>query len=133
MLAMDVNDNPQNQSPCGALGSSRARSAPMPSPRPTLLCHYRYDPLDRLINQTQPDTPANQRFYCKSRLATEIQGAVQYSIFQRDDQLLAQHLNNHSGHYKPPFKTLKPVRTLLENLGAQVTAIRAPGPKFKAG
>ncbi|EJN18595.1 RHS repeat-associated core domain protein-containing protein [Pseudomonas sp. GM78] len=62
----------------------------MPSPRRTLLCHYRYDPLDRLINQTQSDTPAHQRFYCKSRLSTEIQGAVQYSIFQHDDQLLVQ-------------------------------------------
>jgi RHS repeat-associated protein len=62
----------------------------MPSTRQTLLCHYRYDPLDRLINQTQPDAPTHQRFYCKSRLVTEIQGAMQYSIFQRDDQLLAQ-------------------------------------------
>lgn len=55
----------------------------------TLLCHYRYDPFDRLINQTQPDTPAHQRFYCKSRLVTEMQGAMQYSIIQHGDQLLA--------------------------------------------
>nr|WP_242485701.1 RHS repeat-associated core domain-containing protein [Pseudomonas sp. TH41] len=34
--------------------------------------------------------PTHQRFYCKSRLATEIQGAMQHSIFQYGDQLLAQ-------------------------------------------
>ncbi|MCX2901615.1 RHS repeat-associated core domain-containing protein [Pseudomonas mandelii] len=57
---------------------------------PALLCHYRYDPLDRLINHTLLDTPTLQRFYCKSRLATEIQGAMQHSIVQHGDQLLAQ-------------------------------------------
>ena len=56
----------------------------------TLLCHYRYDPLDRLINHTQPQTPSLQRFYRKSLLATEIQGAMQYSIVQHGNQLLAQ-------------------------------------------
>jgi len=62
----------------------------MASPPTTLLCQYRYDPLDRLIHQTQPDTPVHERFYCKSRLATEIQGATKYSIVQHDDLLLAQ-------------------------------------------
>ncbi|WP_082378002.1 RHS repeat-associated core domain-containing protein [Pseudomonas sp. RIT-PI-q] len=62
----------------------------MVSIQSTLRCHYRYDPLDRLINQTQPDTPVHQRFYCKSRLATEIQGAIQHSIIQHGDLLLAQ-------------------------------------------
>lgn len=56
----------------------------------TLLCHYAYDPLDRLVNQTRPNTPACQRFYCKSRLVTEIQGVLYRSILQRGDQLLAQ-------------------------------------------
>ena len=62
----------------------------MPSTQPSLRCRYRYDPLDRLIDQTQPDTPVHQRFYCRSRLATEIQGAVQHSIIQHGDLLLAQ-------------------------------------------
>jgi RHS repeat-associated protein len=62
----------------------------MSTHQPSLLCHYRYDPLDRLTSQTQPDTAAHQRFYCKSRLATEIQGALQHSIVQYDDLLLAQ-------------------------------------------
>jgi RHS repeat-associated protein len=63
---------------------------PMTSVQPALLCHYRYDPLDRLINQAQPDMPVHQRFYCKSRLATEIQGALHHSIVQHGDLLLAQ-------------------------------------------
>jgi RHS repeat-associated protein len=62
----------------------------MASTQITQRCTYRYDPLDRLINQTQPDTPTHQRFYCKSRLATEIQGATKHSIIQHDDLLLAQ-------------------------------------------
>src|SRR5476651_36485 len=62
----------------------------MQSNRETLLCHYRYDPLDRLVDCT-PSTQANiQRFYLKDCFATEIQGAVQRSIMQHDDQLLAQ-------------------------------------------
>ncbi|WLH00802.1 RHS repeat-associated core domain-containing protein [Pseudomonas beijingensis] len=56
----------------------------------TVLCHYRYDPLDRLVHSAPSAESGIQRFYCKSRLATEIQGAVQRSIFQHDDQLLAQ-------------------------------------------
>jgi RHS repeat-associated protein len=55
-----------------------------------LLCQYRYDPLDRQIGSTQSDTPPLQRFYCKSRLATEIRGANRHSIFQQDEHILAQ-------------------------------------------
>ncbi|VVO20401.1 RHS repeat-associated core domain-containing protein [Pseudomonas fluorescens] len=62
----------------------------MTSPGETVLCQYRYDPLDRLISHALPDSPERQRFYCKSRLATEIQGAMRYSIVQHGDQLLAQ-------------------------------------------
>jgi RHS repeat-associated protein len=62
----------------------------MPSAQPRQLCLYRYDPLDRLVHQSQAGTPELQRFYCKSRLATEIQGALNYSIVQHGDQLLGQ-------------------------------------------
>ena len=63
----------------------------MESAQPILRCRYSYDPLDRLISQLQPDAPAaHQRFYCKSRLTTEIQGAMRHSIVQHGDQLLAQ-------------------------------------------
>jgi RHS repeat-associated protein len=58
--------------------------------RETLLCSYRYDPLDRLVDCTPSAQPPTRRFYLKDRLATEIQGAVQRSIMQHDDQLLAQ-------------------------------------------
>jgi RHS repeat-associated protein len=67
----------------------------MPSNLGTLLCQYHYDPLDRLVDYS-PSAQANaQRFYLKDRLVTEIQGAMQCSIMQHEDQLLAQrqHLN----------------------------------------
>ena len=60
------------------------------TPRETVLCRYHYDPLDRLFDCVPSAEAGIQRFYCKSRLATEIQGAVQRSVFQHDDQLLAQ-------------------------------------------
>jgi RHS repeat-associated protein len=60
------------------------------APRETVLCRYRYDPLDRLVDCAPSAEAGIQRFYCRSRLATEIQGAVQRSIFQHDHQLLAQ-------------------------------------------
>ena len=62
----------------------------MPTPnRETLLCRYHYDPLDRLVDSTPFEQPT-QRYYCKTRLATEIQDGVHRSILQHDDQLLAQ-------------------------------------------
>ncbi len=61
----------------------------------TELCRYHYDPLDRQCGCTIVLQPAHQRFHCKSRLVTEIQGAARWSLFQHDDQLLAQ--RNHVG------------------------------------
>ncbi|VVN99785.1 RHS repeat-associated core domain-containing protein [Pseudomonas fluorescens] len=58
--------------------------------RATPLCRYHYDPLDRLVDCTAFEQSATWRFYCKNRLANEIQGAVQRTIVQHDDQLLAQ-------------------------------------------
>lgn len=60
------------------------------SPRETVLCRYHYDALDRLDNSAPSAMDSLQRFYCKTRLATEIQGSVRNSIFQHEDQLLAQ-------------------------------------------
>jgi RHS repeat-associated protein len=59
-----------------------------------ILIRYDYDPLDRLAANESPNEPKSQRFYCKSRLATEIQGAMQHSIVQHGDQLLAQVQND---------------------------------------
>ncbi|KPA97199.1 RHS repeat-associated core domain-containing protein [Pseudomonas asplenii] len=61
------------------------------SARETLLCRYHYDPLDRLADCSPVDQASVQRFYCKSRLASEIQGTVRTGVFQYDDHLLAQH------------------------------------------
>src|SRR5689334_14464171 len=61
----------------------------MPSSHESLLCQYRYDVLDRLIGHTPANEAQHQRFYCKSRLATEIQGAFR-TIVQHGNLLLAQ-------------------------------------------
>ncbi|MNO88592.1 hypothetical protein D3C76_800470 [compost metagenome] len=62
----------------------------MPSPNKEVLCTYHYDPLDRLIGLNPAKQDTLQRFYCDSRLATEIQGVARHSIVQGGDQLLAQ-------------------------------------------
>lgn len=62
----------------------------MPSHHNTILCRYHYDPLDRLIGWKPSEQVELQRFYCKSRLATEIQGLAQCSVLQQGDLLLAQ-------------------------------------------
>ena len=46
---------------------------------------YTYDPLDRLIQ-----TAGIRRFYNRSRMTTEIEGAVQRSVFQVGDHVLAE-------------------------------------------
>ena len=69
----------------------------MQSPCETELCQYHYDALDRLIANVVPCKPQHHRFYCKSRLATEIQGATRYSMFQHGDRLLAQQQNDGGG------------------------------------
>ncbi|MGY2189233.1 hypothetical protein D3C81_504580 [compost metagenome] len=62
----------------------------MPLPEKIVLCQYRYDALNWLVSHLPVGALQHQRFYCKSRLATEIQGAVRHSIFQQNDLLLAQ-------------------------------------------
>jgi RHS repeat-associated protein len=60
------------------------------SSREIKLCSYLYDPLDRQTGSTPVAHSATHRFYCKDRLTTEVQGVAKTSIFQHDDQLLAQ-------------------------------------------
>jgi hypothetical protein len=55
-----------------------------------VLCRYHYDALNRLTASAPSAQASVQRFYLKDRLSTEIQGAVQRSIMQHEDQLLAQ-------------------------------------------
>ncbi|WP_095079142.1 RHS repeat-associated core domain-containing protein [Pseudomonas sp. Irchel s3h17] len=66
----------------------------MHSDRAFVLCHYRYDPLDRIVGTSPSGQSPLQRFYCKARLATEIQGLLRHTIVQHDDQLLAQQQRN---------------------------------------
>lgn len=56
----------------------------------TLLGHYQYTALDELSACTRGAQPSSRRFYLGKRLSTEIQGDVEHSIMQHEDQLLAQ-------------------------------------------
>ncbi|WP_256217153.1 RHS repeat-associated core domain-containing protein [Pseudomonas sp. Q12-87] len=87
------------------------------APRETVLCRYRYDPLDRLTDCAPGAEARTQRFYCKSRLATEIQGAVQHSVFQHDDQLLAQ-LRREDARVEPTLLATDQQRSVLNALDA---------------
>jgi RHS repeat-associated protein len=53
---------------------------------------YQYDGLNRLVGTTSNSDVGLRHFYCKKRLATEIQGVVRLSVFQQGDLLLAQHM-----------------------------------------
>lgn len=63
-----------------------------------VLCTYHYDPLDRLNGTTPALQSGSLRFYCQSRIATEIQGSTHYSIMQHGDQLLAQQTHRADQH-----------------------------------
>ncbi|VVO04481.1 RHS repeat-associated core domain-containing protein [Pseudomonas fluorescens] len=81
------------------------------------LCHYRYDPLDHLVDCTPFEQAAIQRYYCKTRLATEIQGAVQTRIFQHEDQLLALQ-QSESGQLDTTLLATDQQRSVLNTLDA---------------
>jgi len=90
---------------------------PMRSNRQMLLCHYRYDPLDRLTAYTPSEQASTQRYYLNDRLATEIQGSVQRSIMQHKDQLLAQ-LQRQSGTAQTRLLATDSQRSVLNMLNA---------------
>jgi RHS repeat-associated protein len=83
----------------------------------TLLCRYHYDPLDRLVDSAPSASSNTRRFYLKDRLATEIQGTVQRSIVQHDDQLLAQQ-QWQSGVVETDLLATDQQRSVLNVLGA---------------
>jgi RHS repeat-associated protein len=63
----------------------------MSNPKQPWLIRYSYDSLDKLTSRILAGTPERQQhFYCKNRLATELQGAIGHSIVQHGDLLLAQ-------------------------------------------
>ncbi|SFB32994.1 RHS repeat-associated core domain-containing protein [Pseudomonas sp. NFIX10] len=88
------------------------------SARPnSILCRYRYDPLDRLADCTPLAQARIQRFYLKERLTSEIQDSVQRSIFQQDDYLLAQQ-QRPSGAVETTLLATDQQRTVLHALAA---------------
>jgi RHS repeat-associated protein len=56
----------------------------------SVLCVYRYDPLDRLADCAPAGQGSARFFYQKNRLATQIQGQIQHSLLHTDEYLLAQ-------------------------------------------
>lgn len=63
----------------------------------TTLRSYQYDPLDRVVSCDLLTRNSVKRFYRKSRLATEMQDQVQYSVFEYESQLLAQQQHQAGG------------------------------------
>ncbi|SDY61920.1 RHS repeat-associated core domain-containing protein [Pseudomonas syringae] len=55
----------------------------------SVLCVYRYDPLDRLADCAPAGQGSARFFYQKNRLATQIQGQIQHSLLRTDEHLLA--------------------------------------------
>lgn len=51
---------------------------------------YGYDALDRLVACAPAGQSPQERFYQKARLSTEMQGGLQYQVFQHQDRLLAE-------------------------------------------
>jgi len=89
----------------------------MPTSTPErLLCKYHYDPLDRLVNST-PFEQLTQRYYCRTRLATELQDSVQCTILQHDERLLAQQLRE-NGKVVTTLLTTDLQRSVLNVLAA---------------
>ncbi|WP_354675721.1 RHS repeat-associated core domain-containing protein [Pseudomonas syringae USA007] len=56
----------------------------------SVLCVYRYDPLDRLADCLAAGQGSARFFYQKNRLATQIQGQIQHTLLRTDEHLLAQ-------------------------------------------
>lgn len=69
----------------------------MQSQHAVVLCRYRYDALDRLVEREPFRQSIIQCFFQKNHLATQIQDQIQHSIFQMGDQLLAQQRRQGTG------------------------------------
>ncbi|NWL20820.1 RHS repeat-associated core domain-containing protein [Pseudomonas umsongensis] len=84
--------------------------------REIMLCRYTYDPLDRLVGTLPLSHTESQRFYCKSRLVTEIEGALTHSIFQHDDVPLGQQQSS-NGIQVATLLATDQQRSILHSLG----------------
>ncbi|MDZ5435889.1 RHS repeat-associated core domain-containing protein [Pseudomonas fluorescens] len=92
-----------------------------------MLCRYSYDPLDRLIATSPLTDTESQRFYCKDLLATEIQGQFKHSIFQCNDQLLAEQQSGGTSVVTMLVSTDQQ-RSVLRTLPSQPTTTTAYSP-----
>ncbi|WP_432718913.1 RHS repeat-associated core domain-containing protein [Pseudomonas syringae] len=61
----------------------------MASSGQSVLCVYRYDPLDRLADCSPAGQGSTRLFYQKTHLATQIQGQIQHTLMRTDEHLLA--------------------------------------------
>ncbi|PBQ08142.1 RHS repeat-associated core domain-containing protein [Pseudomonas syringae] len=61
----------------------------MASSGQSVLCVYRYDPLDRLADCAPAGQGSTRLFYQKTHLAMQIQGQVQHTLMRMDEHLLA--------------------------------------------
>ncbi|RMR81751.1 RHS repeat-associated core domain-containing protein [Pseudomonas coronafaciens] len=61
----------------------------MASSGQSVLCVYRYDPLDRLADCAPAGQGSTRLFYQKTHLATQIQGQIQHTLMRMDEHLLA--------------------------------------------
>lgn len=89
----------------------------MQSNEKNLLCHYQYDPLDRLVHFTLSEQESTRRFYQKNRLVTEISGSIHRSIMQHEEQLLAQQIQK-TGAAETSLLVTDQQRSVLNTLDA---------------
>ncbi|MBI6562274.1 RHS repeat-associated core domain-containing protein [Pseudomonas syringae] len=61
----------------------------MASSGQSVLCVYRYDPLDRLADCAPAGQGSTRLFYQKTHLATQVQGQVQHTLMRTDEHVLA--------------------------------------------
>lgn len=107
----------------------------MSNTRNTPSIHYRYDALDRLASHVELNKPECQRFYCDSRLVTEMEGGERLSIVQHGDQLLAQQ-QRQSGGVSSTLLSTDLQRSVFSTLQAtlpQSTAYSPYGHRPSAG
>ncbi|MHC8303648.1 RHS repeat-associated core domain-containing protein [Pseudomonas sp. PB3P13] len=91
------------------------------------LCHYRYNPLDLLTVVEPTGQPPRHRFYCRERLANELQGASSQSVLQQGNQLLALQSRDGDG-IKSQLLTTDLLRSVLQvtEAGGSVPQVYSP-------
>lgn len=88
----------------------------MPTNHVNQIWRYYYDPLDRLVSYSSKAQENSHFFYLKDRLTTKVQGTIQYSIVQYEDQLLAQQRQH--GILKNTLLATDQQRSVLAILGS---------------